>query len=59
MNNWERLMFRRARLQVFFWAARQAVLLFVLVTFAVAMAVEAVLNGPTSMPDQLFTLIGR
>lgn len=60
MNNreqWERLTFKRERLRVFFWAAKQALLLVMLWVIAVAMMVEAVSNGGISVLHQLFALI--
>jgi hypothetical protein len=59
MNNreqWERLTFKRERLRVFFWAAKQALLLVMLCVVAIVVMVEAVSNGSISILHQLFAL---
>jgi hypothetical protein len=57
MNKWERLTFKRERLRVFFWAAKQTLLLVVLWVVAAVMMVEAVSKGSMSVLHQLLALI--
>jgi hypothetical protein len=58
MSSWDQLRFKREQLRVFFWAARQAIVLFVLVVSAVSMSVEVALNGNASLLEQFFRLVG-
>jgi hypothetical protein len=59
MNNWEHLRLTRERLRLFFWAARQTILLLVLVVVAISMVVEVALNGSALMLDRFISLIYR
>jgi hypothetical protein len=59
MNSWEHLRLRREQLRLFFWAARQTILLLVLVVLAVAIGVEVIVNGNTPTLGPLFRLAGR
>jgi len=59
MNSWEHLRLRREQLHLFFWAARQTILLLVLVVLAVAIGVEVIVNGNAPTLGPLFRLAGR
>jgi uncharacterized membrane protein SpoIIM required for sporulation len=59
MNSWEHLRLRREQLRLFFWAARQTILLLVLVLLAVAIGVEVIVNGNAPTLGPLFRLAGR
>jgi hypothetical protein len=59
MNNWERLVYKRERLRVYFWAARQALFLLFIAVLVISTVVEMALAGRAPMLEQFFALVGR
>ncbi len=59
MNKWERLEYKREQLRVFFWAARQALLLLSIAVLVISMVVEVALADRAPMLDQLLSLVSR